>query len=186
MARNPVELGHQDSDRLGPLGDLHAEQPLDCHRIGKLAVEGRQVVHPGDIGRALPEGELFGGLLHPGVEIADDRLGSADDLAFELELEPENTVCRRVLRAHVDDHPLVVAEPVVKYVIVGHDPAELLIEAGLRLVAAYLLGAFVRRGILCLAELGLFGASDPDVDDVGALGGFVGFLVHVIRPDGLL
>ena len=86
-----------------------------------------EVVHAGDVGRALHEGEAFAGLLHPGVEVADDRLGPADHLAFELDLEPEHAVGRWMLGAHVDDHALVLGQLVVEGVVVfDHDAALLL------------------------------------------------------------
>ena len=94
-------------------------------------MERSQVVHPGHVGPALGEVELLPRLLHPGVEIADDRLGATDDLALELDLEPEHPVGRRVLRAHVEDHPLVLVDPVVEHVVVLDHPAELLVEPGL-------------------------------------------------------
>ena len=52
--------------------------------------------------------ELLGRLLHAGVQVPDDRLRAQDGLAVELHHEAQHAVRRRVLRAHVDDHGLVV------------------------------------------------------------------------------
>ena len=58
MRGHPVELGHQDPDRLGPRRHLDVEQPLDCQGEHQLVVERRQVVHAGDVGGPLHVGEL--------------------------------------------------------------------------------------------------------------------------------
>ena len=49
-------------------------------------------------------------LLRASVHVADDRLGAGDDLAVELDHDPEHAVGRRVLGTHVDDHRLVFAD----------------------------------------------------------------------------
>src|SRR5439155_17289190 len=64
-----------------------------------------------DVGRPLDVGQLLAGLLHAGVEVADDRLGPQHRLALEFEHDPEHAVRRRVLRPEVDDHGLVGLRP---------------------------------------------------------------------------
>ena len=166
MRRAAVQLGEQDTDRCCTLRDLDAEQLLDCHGESQLIVKRRQIVHPGDVGAALGEGELLSGLFHPGVEVANDRLGAADDLAFQLDLEAEHPVGRGVLRPHVEDHALVLVDPVVEHVIVLDHPTELLVEPRHRLVLRDLLLPLVGW-----AEFGLLGARHPEVDGLGALVG---------------
>ena len=58
---------------------------------------------------ALDVGQLLARLLHAGVQVPDDGLGAQHRLAVELEHEAQHAVGRGVLRAHVDDHRLVVA-----------------------------------------------------------------------------
>ena len=70
---------------------------------------GDEVVHPGDVGRPLDVGQLLARLLHAGVQVPDDGLGAQYRLAVQLEHEAQHAVGRGVLRAHVDDHRLVVA-----------------------------------------------------------------------------
>ena len=70
---------------------------------------GDGVVHAGHVGGALHVGQVLAGLLHAGVEVADDRLGPRDRLAVELEHEPQHAVGGRVLGAHVHDHALADA-----------------------------------------------------------------------------
>ena len=91
---DPVELDKQHADPLGPLGHLDVEQLLDRQREHQLVEERRRVVHAGDVGGALDVGELLAGLLHAGVEVADDRLGAQDRLAVELEHEAQHAVGR--------------------------------------------------------------------------------------------
>ena len=62
---------------------------LDRERVGQLTVEGGQVVHTCDVGGTLAERQLLCCLLHAGVEVADDRLGSSDDLPLEFDLKAE-------------------------------------------------------------------------------------------------
>ena len=110
VGRDPVELHHHDADRAGPLGDLvfDAEQLLHREAVAGLVEERSEVVHPRDERGALrPVAELEV-LLDAGVQVADDRAGLGDGLAFEFEHEPEHTVRGRVLRTHVDDDALVV------------------------------------------------------------------------------
>ena len=104
-----VELHEQDPHDLGLLGDvvLDVEQPLDAEHVGRLVVERRQVVHPGAERRALHPGAVLHVLLDAGVQVADAAAGLGHRLALELEDQPEHAVRRRVLRAHVDDDPLV-------------------------------------------------------------------------------
>ena len=106
VRREPVDLAHQHADPLGPLGHLDLEQLLGGERERELGEQRCGVVHPGHVGGALEVGELLARLLHAGVEVADHRLGPGDQLAVELEHDPQHAVGRRVLGTHVHDHPL--------------------------------------------------------------------------------
>ncbi len=108
MRRHAVQLGHQHADPHRPRRHLDAEQLLGRQAEDQLVRDRRHVVHAGDVGRALQVGELLRGLLHAGVEVADDRLRAQHRLAVELEHEPQHTVGAGVLRPHVDDHRLIV------------------------------------------------------------------------------
>jgi hypothetical protein len=114
VRRHAVQLGQQHADPLGPGRDVavDAEQRLGGQGEDQLVVERRRVVHAGDVRRALQVGERLAGLLHAGVQVADDRLGPQHRLALELEHEPQHAVRRRVHGAHVDDHR--------RLVVVGH------------------------------------------------------------------
>ena len=72
------------------IGHLELEQRLDraAERVG-VEVVG-EVVHPLDDGDGLPVRLVLGGLLDAGVDVADDRLDVADDLAVELHQQPQH------------------------------------------------------------------------------------------------
>ena len=109
VAADPVQLRHQHPDPHGALWDrvVDAEQLLDGHGEDELVVERAGVVHASDVRAALQVRQLFALLLHPGVQVADDRLAAQDLLAFQLQHQPQHAVRRRVLRPHVDDHRLI-------------------------------------------------------------------------------
>ena len=50
------------------------------------------------------------GLLHAGVEVPNDRLGAEHGLALQLQHQAQHSVRGRVLRTHIDDHPLAVLD----------------------------------------------------------------------------
>ena len=83
---------------------LDVEQLLDRERVHELVGEVRRVVHARHVRGALHVRELLAGLLHAGVEVADDGLDAQHVFAVELHHEPQHAVRRRVLRTHVDDH----------------------------------------------------------------------------------
>ena len=71
-----------------------------------------------------------------------------------------------MLRPHVEDHALVLVDPVVEHVIVLDYPTELLVEPCHRLVLGDLLLPLVGW-----AEFRLLGTGHPEVDGLGALAG---------------
>jgi hypothetical protein len=107
---DPGELHHEHADDVGALGDLvgDAEQLLDGQAVRRLLEHRREVVHAGAERDALHPGAELHVLLDAGVQVADAGAGLGDRLAVELEDEAEHAVRRRVLRAHVDDDPLLV------------------------------------------------------------------------------
>ena len=99
VAHDPVELEVDDAQVLRALGDLDVEQRLDGaaerHRVEVVG----QVVHPLDDGDDLPVALVLGRLLDAGVDVADDRLEVAHDLALERDEQPQHAVRGRVVRA---------------------------------------------------------------------------------------
>ncbi len=129
-------------------------------------MERRQVVHPGDVGGALQAGQGLGGLLHAGVQVADDGLDPTDRLALEFQLQPQHAVGRWVLRPHVDDLPLCLVDRVVHLEVVNDEGAALCGEPRIVRLGKQLLRPLVRRPA---NPLGFLGSGDPDVMDLAAL-----------------
>ena len=100
------QLGEQHADRLGALRRLDPQQLLGRQAQPQVVRHRRQVVHAVGLRDGLGVGLVLGLLLHAGVEVADDRLGTYHRLAIQLEHHPEHAVGRRVLRPHVEGHGL--------------------------------------------------------------------------------
>ena len=109
VAHDPVELHVDDAQVLRAPGDLDLEQRLDgaAERV-RVEVVG-EVVHPLDDGDGLPVALLLGRLLDPGVDVADDRLDVAQDLAVERDEQAQHAVRGRVVRADVQRQQLAPA-----------------------------------------------------------------------------
>ena len=101
-------LGHEHADRLRTGRDVDAEELLDGERVRELVAERVHVVHTGHVRGPLDVHQVFGGLLHAGVQVPDDRLDAQHLFTVELEHETQHAVRGRVLRPHVDDHRLVL------------------------------------------------------------------------------
>ncbi len=166
VAGDAVELCHEDPDGLGPGRDLHPQQVLGGQRERQLVEEGGEVVHTGDVGGALHVGQGLGRLLHPGVEVADDRLEAPDVLPLQLQLQAQHPVGGGVLGPHVEDLHLVRRHIVLDDVVVLDDGAPLLGQLGGGLVGQHLLGALGRRA---RHPVGLLGAAHPDIEVAAAL-----------------
>ena len=92
-------------------GHLDTGEALDRDRPPELVVERRQPVvavheHEGLAGVA-----KLGQLLGAAVHVADHRLGALDDLAVELDHDPQHAVRGGVLGADVEDHLLGLELP---------------------------------------------------------------------------
>ncbi len=103
MRGDPVEFHHHHPDDAGAFGDVvgDAEQLLHTQAVRGLVEKRRQIVHPGDERGALRPVAVLQVLLDPGVQIADAATGFGDDLAFDLQDEPQHAVGGGVLRTHV-------------------------------------------------------------------------------------
>ena len=107
VGHDPVELEVDHAQVLGARRHLDSEQRLDRaaerHRVEVVG----EVVHPLDDGDHLPVGLVLGGLLDPGVDVADDRLDVAHDLALERREQPQHAVGGGVVGPDVERQQLV-------------------------------------------------------------------------------
>jgi hypothetical protein len=95
-----------DAQVLGALGHVDPDELLDGAAEGHRVEEVGQVVHPLDHRDGLPVRLVLARLLDAGVQVADDRLDVADDLALERDEQPQHAVRGRVVRAHVEREQL--------------------------------------------------------------------------------
>ena len=102
VAHDPVELEVHDAQVLRALGHLDAHERLDGPAVGHRVEVVGEVVHPLDDGDDLPVALVLRRLLDAGVDVADDRLEVAHDLALEVDQQPQHPVRRGVVRAEVD------------------------------------------------------------------------------------
>ncbi len=98
----------QDPQVLRAGRHLHAEQRLDRAAERHCIEVVGEVVHPLDDRDHLPVGLVLGGLLDPGVDVADHRPDVAHDLALQRGDQPQNAVGGGVMRADVEGEQLMV------------------------------------------------------------------------------
>ena len=107
VRHDPVELHVDHAQVLRARRHLEVEDRLDRaaerHRVEVVG----EVVHPLDDRDRLPVRLVLGGLLDPGVDVADHRLDVAHDLGLERRDQPQHAVRRRVVRAEVDRQQLL-------------------------------------------------------------------------------
>ena len=105
---DPVELEVDHAQPLGARRDLLVEQALHGHAERHRVEVVGEVVHPLDERDDLPVLLVLAALLDAGVDVADDRLDVAHDLALERREQPQHAVRGGVVRADVDGEQLVV------------------------------------------------------------------------------
>ncbi len=111
VAHDPVQLAGEDPDVLGPPRHLDVEELLERHDRRPLHEQGAHVLERVRIADRLVVVGVLAELLHPAMEVAEDRIEVDDLLAVDLEDDPEDAVGRWVLGPDVDEH-LAVAEGV--------------------------------------------------------------------------
>ena len=104
---DPVELEVDHAQVLGARRHVLAEQPLDGHHERHGVVVVGEVVHPLDERDDLPVLVVLAALLDAGVDVADDRLHVAHDLALEGGQQAQHAVGGRVMRTEVEREQLL-------------------------------------------------------------------------------
>ena len=111
VAGDPVELGREDADVLGPARDLDVHQLLEGEDRRPLVEQRADVLERVRVADGLVVVGVLAQLLDAAMEVAEDRIEVDHLLAVELEDHPQHAVGRGMLRPHVDEH-LAVAERV--------------------------------------------------------------------------
>src|SRR6478752_6004334 len=109
VGEEPAYLRIEHADELGALRDGDADELLHRERVGVLLVHRRHVIEAIEIRQRLEIGLVLDQLLGAAVEQPDMRIDAFDDLAVELEHEPQHAVRGGVLRPEIDGEFAVVA-----------------------------------------------------------------------------
>ena len=102
MVGDAGQLGEQDAQILRAQRHVEAEQLLDGEDEAVLLAHRRDVIEPVEIGQRLKVGLVFAQLFGAAVEQADMRVDPLDDLAVELEHQPQHAVRGRMLGPEID------------------------------------------------------------------------------------
>jgi hypothetical protein len=102
VVRDAGQLGVEDAQILGAQRHFEPEQFLDGEHEAVLHAHRRAIIEPVEIGQRLEIGLVLAELLGAAMEQADMGIDPLDDLAVELEHEPEHAVRGRMLRPEVD------------------------------------------------------------------------------------
>ena len=101
VVQDAGDLVEQDTDVLCPDRRRDAEQLFDHQNVAVLVAYHRDIVQPVHVADALVVRfglcQFFGGT----VQQADVRIGAMDDFAVHLENQPQDSMCRRVLRPEI-------------------------------------------------------------------------------------
>src|SRR5262249_30597445 len=103
----PDELRAQYSNPVRPRRNLEPEQLLDRQHEDELVVLVGEVVNPRRVRDRLPPRLLLHVLLEARVDVADLGVDTDDDLAVEVDDQPQDAVRRGVIRAEVDGQDVV-------------------------------------------------------------------------------
>ena len=102
------QLSQQHTQPLRLLRNLKAQQLFHGQAIAEVVGHGAQVVQPVGERDNLVIKLGLAGLFDAGVQVADLRLEADDDLAVDLHHQAQNAVHGGVLRAHIQNHVLVM------------------------------------------------------------------------------
>ena len=102
-----MQLGDEDPEPARARWGGDPEQLFHRVHVREVVRIRRQVVDPVGERDRLMERPVLHRLLDPGVQEADIRVGIHDDLAVELEEQPEDPMGRGMLRPHVQEHRVV-------------------------------------------------------------------------------
>ena len=103
-----AELGEQDANPLGALGNFEAEKLFDGQTVTEVVGERIEVVDAVSERDDLLVELGLAGFLDAGVQIADLWADADDDLAIDFDNQAQDAVRRGVLRPHVEDHATLI------------------------------------------------------------------------------
>jgi len=99
---NPSELGEQHAQILAAQRHFEIKQLFDGQHETVLFAHWRNIIEPVEIGQRLKIGLVFDEFFGAAVQQPDMRIDAFDDLAIQLQNEPQYAVRRRMLRTEID------------------------------------------------------------------------------------
>src|SRR5215472_2931250 len=109
VARDALQFGENGANDLGARRRFGTEKFFDRLAVAQAVADCGDVIHTVDVRSKLLVGPVFGDFFDAAVKIAYDALGATDAFSVKFQLDAQHAMCRRMLRAHVDDK-LVGAE----------------------------------------------------------------------------
>ena len=102
MRQDAADLAIEHADELTAARHFERGEPLDREAERMLLIHRRDIVEPVEIGHVLRVGARLHQLFGAAMEEPDMRIDALDDLAVELQHEPQHAMGRRMLRPKVD------------------------------------------------------------------------------------
>ncbi len=149
MILDAEELGHHHADEVDAVRHGDAGQFLHGQHIGQVVHHPAEVVDAVGVGDVAVPALALGHLLGAAMVVADLRHAIEDFLAIELQDDTEGTVGRRVVRAEVEEHVVLVLAVALHAPVLGLEAQGFLFQVllgGVQAVGIELGGA--RRVVL--------------------------------------
>ncbi len=108
MAGDPEEFGHHDADDIDLLRHLDAGELLDREHVRQVVHHAAEVVDTVGVRNVAVPGLTLAHLLGATVVVSDVRDAVDDLFTVQLQDDAERTVRRRVVRAEVEEHVVLV------------------------------------------------------------------------------
>jgi hypothetical protein len=97
---NASELGEDDANVFGALGDLLAGERFDRERVGPVVRERTEVIEPVGIGHGSQVAGALRNLLVIAVKVSEDRLEANDAFPIEGHIHSKDAVSGGMVRPH--------------------------------------------------------------------------------------
>ena len=92
MIYQPGQLGENDAQIFGALGHFDAGQFFDSEGVGPVVGHRTKIIEPIGIGHRAEVTGAFADLLVIAMQVTEDGLELAHDLAVKRDVHPEDTV----------------------------------------------------------------------------------------------
>ena len=98
----PRQLGENDAQILGALGNFDAGEFLDAERVGPVVGHRAKIIEPIGVRHRAEVARVLADFLVVAMQITENRFELANDLAVERHIHPKHAVRGWMLRSHRD------------------------------------------------------------------------------------